>query len=869
MKTITAITVLALLLGCSGMSVIPPGSGLKELPRITTPEIKHYDQEASLFTLENGLEVLAIRNSASPMVGLNLAIRVGSAYEDYSTSGMSHMLEHLLFNGTERRTQEELYDETDYYGAYSNAHTDLYFTNFMILLPAEYISQGMDIQADMIFNSTLPNTKFVKERGIVMEEIRKDRDREDYAVSNYFRHMNYGPTGPGLSTLGTLSTIEHLSREDTYRFYKQHYVPNNMILTIIGNFNPQELKRLVENYYGAYAPKPVPEPPACRYRINSGQVNQAPTGATKVYAQVVFEAPEFGSPEELSYEVFTSMLNEELSVSLEGYSISAQYIPYPGVGRLIIQFSAESSTVVEEMFAEIVSELKRINDDLESIITDGRLMLWSKQRRVEDYSLLDSPHYYGMMRATDLSLGGGAYVLGKLNAVQLLSSSDVRRDIKDFNRAPHQFNLVIPETLGITGTAAGETVLMKSVLPSGAVLVTSSGGGSQMFGMHILIKNRHVIEDTLEGAAEILHTLLDSGTDLYGQAEIQDKLASLGATLKATDMGFIPYDDYYNQPDYGYLRFECLAEDAKEGITFLAHLMDRTILNQEKVVNALADARRRVGMQRGTARFTAGNEFNMLLFSPGHPMARSVSGSMESISNITLTNLQSVKQSYFQPENYIISISSPIPHDTLVALFNSVWMQPSTPDPRVVTPIPAPPAEQTKRIDMGKEQAQIRIGYTFLIDTADKPAFSVLTALLSSRLAFDLRETRGLAYTLGLSNGYDGNSGWLIASMGTGTENVPESVAGIKSYFDPSRLSDLTQKEVEKTINARKGRYMRRNLTRIGQAYFMGYHEYMEGDFQQAVATQTAYDGLTVADIKRVAQKYLRLPKNHTMVVAN
>lgn len=869
MKITTTVTVLALLLGCSGMSVIPPGSGPEELPRITSPDIKLYDQEAGLFTLENGLEVLAIRNSSSPMVGLNLAIRVGSAYEDYSTSGMSHMLEHLLFNGTERRTQEELYDETDYYGAYSNAHTDLYFTNFMILLPSEFISQGMDIQADMIFNSTLPNTKFVKERGIVMEEIRKDRDREDYAVSNYFRRMNYGPTGPGLSTLGTLSTIEHLSRDDTYSFYKQHYVPNNMILTIIGNFDPHELKTLVERYYGAYKPRPIPDPPAYDYRIDTGQVNQAPTGASKVYAQVVFEAPEFGSPEELSYEVFTSMLNEELSVSLGDYSISAQYIPYPDMGRLILQFSAESSTVVEGMFVEIVSELNRINDDLGEIITDSRLALWSKQRRVEDYSLLDSPHYYGMLRATDLSLGGGAYVLGKLNAVQLLSSREVRRDVKDFNRTRHQFNLVLPETLGATGTVAGETVLMKSVLPSGAVLATSSGSGSQMFGMHILIKNRHVIEDTLEGAAEILHSLLESGTDQYSQEEIQEKLASLGATLKATDMGFIPYDDYYNQPDYGYIRFECLAEDAKEGITFLAHLMERTVLNQEKVVNAVGGARRRIGMQRGTARFTAGNEFNTLMFSPGHPMARSVSGSMESISNITLDNLQRVQQRYFQPANYIISISSPIPHDTLATLFNSVWIQPGTPVSRTVTPIPAPPGEQTKRIDMGKEQAQIRIGYTFLIDTADKPAFSVLTALLSSRLAFDLRETKGLAYTLGLSNGYDNNSAWLIASMGTGTENVPEAVAGIKSYFDPRRLSDLTQKEVDKTINARKGRYMRRNLTRIGQAYFMGYHEYMEGDFQRAVATQTAYDGLTVADIKRIAQKYLRLPKNYTLVVAN
>jgi predicted Zn-dependent peptidase len=869
MKTTATIIITAFFMGCASMAVAPPGSRSTELPRFAPPEVSLYDQQASLFTLENGLEVLAIRNSSSPMVGLNLAIRVGSAYEDYSTSGMSHMLEHLLFNGTERRTQEELYDETDYYGAYSNAHTDIYFTNFMVLLPAEFIMHGMDIQTDMIFNSTLPNTKFVKERGIVMEEIRKDRDREDYAVHNYLRRMNYGPTGPGLSTIGTLSTIEHLSREDTYRFYKNYYVPNNMILTIIGNFKSQDLKSLVEKYYGAYAPSPIPDPPAYEYRLSSGQINQAPTKASKIYGEVVFDAPSFGSPNELSYEVFTSLLNEELKGPLGHYSVSAQYVPYPGAGRLLIQFNVEPSAAVENIFTEIVTELVRIDDELTKIITDSRLALWAKQRSVEDYSLLDSPHYYGMMRATDLSLGGGAYVLSKLNAVNLLNSNTVIKDVKGFTRAPHQFNLVYPELTGETSVAEDKTVLKKSTLPSGAVLVTSSGGGSKMFGMHILIKNRHVIEDTLEGGAEILHTLLETGTDRYSQEEIQDKLRSIGATLKATDMGFIPYDDYYNQPDYGYIRFECLSEDANEGIAFITHLLDHTMLDQQKVDQAVAGARRRIGMQRGTARFTAGNEFNTLLFSPGHPSARSVSGSMESIGNITIDNLQVLKLAYFQPENYVISISSPIPHDTLTQLFNSIWMQSGTPVDRMLTPIPPPPAEQTKRVDMGKEQAQIRIGYSFLIDTADKPAFGLLTALLSSRLAFDLRETRGLAYTLGLSNGYDGNSAWLIAGMGTGTENVAEAIAGIKSYFDPRRLSDLTQREVDKTINARKGRYMRRNLTRIGQAYFMGYNEYMVGDYQQAVASQTLYDGLTVNDIRRVARKYLKLPVNHTMVVVN
>ena len=111
----------------------------------------------SIYQLDNGIHVLLIENPALPMVGANMIIKVGSAYESFSTSGMSHMLEHLLFNGTTTRIQKQLYDDVDMIGGYNNASTTEYYTNFMMVTPTENIRKGMEIQADMPFNSTLPN----------------------------------------------------------------------------------------------------------------------------------------------------------------------------------------------------------------------------------------------------------------------------------------------------------------------------------------------------------------------------------------------------------------------------------------------------------------------------------------------------------------------------------------------------------------------------------------------------------------------------------------------------------------------------------------------------------------------------------------
>jgi predicted Zn-dependent peptidase len=127
----------------------------------------------SVYQLNNGMSVLLIENPALPMVGANVVVKIGSAYETFSTSGMSHMLEHLLFNGTTSRNQKKPYDDVDRIGGYNNATTAEFYTNYMMVTPAENIRKGMEIQADMLFSSTLPTDKFEKEKGIVLEEISK------------------------------------------------------------------------------------------------------------------------------------------------------------------------------------------------------------------------------------------------------------------------------------------------------------------------------------------------------------------------------------------------------------------------------------------------------------------------------------------------------------------------------------------------------------------------------------------------------------------------------------------------------------------------------------------------------------------------
>ena len=170
--TLLAATVL-ILLSVSGRIIPALLAGEPVFPSKNDGRTTQLPPGVSLFSLDNGLDVLLIEKPGLPMIGVNTVVRVGSAYENFATSGMSHMLEHLLFNGTESLTQKELYDTVDRIGGYNNANTSLYYTNYMMVTPVHSFKKGMEIQADMLFHSVLPEDKFEKEKGIVMEEIAK------------------------------------------------------------------------------------------------------------------------------------------------------------------------------------------------------------------------------------------------------------------------------------------------------------------------------------------------------------------------------------------------------------------------------------------------------------------------------------------------------------------------------------------------------------------------------------------------------------------------------------------------------------------------------------------------------------------------
>ena len=205
-------------------------------------------------TLDNGLRVILVEHHANPMICFNTVVGAGVVHEPAHMNGSSHFLEHLLFNGTTTRTQRELYDEVDLYGGYNNATTREDHTLYMMLIQKEFAERGLDIQADMLLNSILPDEKFEKEKGIVLEELAQDKGRPGYMVTRAFREFAYAGTRAEKSVLGTEESISGLQRDDVYEYYKSRYVPNNMTVVVMGDFQIPEMMDLVKSKFGTAKP---------------------------------------------------------------------------------------------------------------------------------------------------------------------------------------------------------------------------------------------------------------------------------------------------------------------------------------------------------------------------------------------------------------------------------------------------------------------------------------------------------------------------------------------------------------------------------------------------------------------------------------
>ncbi len=236
------------------------------------------------FTLANGLQVVVIENHRAPIVTHMVWYKVGAADESAGESGNAHFLEHLMFKGTTTLGPGEFSEIIAQNGGQENAFTSYDYTAYFQTVAADRLEIVMRHEADRMANLVLTDEVVLPERDVILEERRSRVDnepgsqmRETMQAALFLNHPYRLPV------IGWEHEIRSLSTETALAFYRRWYAPNNAILVVAGDVDPDEVRRLAEKYYGQVPAGEVPErvrpaePPqhaARRVTLESARVRQ-------------------------------------------------------------------------------------------------------------------------------------------------------------------------------------------------------------------------------------------------------------------------------------------------------------------------------------------------------------------------------------------------------------------------------------------------------------------------------------------------------------------------------------------------------------------------------------------------------------------
>ena len=201
-----------------------------------------------LETLNNGLRFMAYPMANMESVAIGIWVRAGGRYEDAKSSGISHLLEHLLFKGTVTRDMTTIKHDIEGRGGSFNGFTSEENTCYLVKVLGKDIELGVDILSDMVLNPKLDETEIVKEKEVIVEEIKMYKDMPAHYVHEILAEEMWPDQPLGMPLAGTVESVRAIARPDVVSYKEAYYHPKNIFVIAAGNVNAKTLASIADKY---------------------------------------------------------------------------------------------------------------------------------------------------------------------------------------------------------------------------------------------------------------------------------------------------------------------------------------------------------------------------------------------------------------------------------------------------------------------------------------------------------------------------------------------------------------------------------------------------------------------------------------------
>lgn len=864
--------------------------------------------------LLSGARALLWPRPGSGTVLITIAVPAGSEDEPPEMGGLSHYLEHLLFDGFDELDERAVTEAFENLSAYMNAFTREQATVYFSLVPRENALTAAELMVGMLTRSTIGEAVFEKEKKVILEELAKDHASPDGLREESLRTVLWSGTPLEHPVGGSVESVEATTRDEVVSYWKTHYPPSGYRILIEGDLPlaglsavlapfalleaggapPQRVDPLTWPGWGEWAAAAAPEaptgggmpPPGMGMGHGMGGGPSAPSGGT---LELVVAAPDAVAQSGTAMEILARWLSDPsgpiAAVLLPESASEVSVVRLPRDPRDLLQIRVEASigTNPESLVATVLGTLAAAASGPDDATVESIQRTWAGERALNDQRL----HYAAVFYGEALAAGRGELV--DAVAPPRISPADVRATAAALfggatprsraawlgpggpeGRTPLPQAAAVAPPAQTTAFEEGPLGSLVATLDNGLVVGILPEEGSDVFGVHLLVADRTLREPAdAPGVADRVHRLLSGGTVLGPGQSLAQRIQRAGFDVKIADDPMIPFDNRYHVPDFSYVRIEGPAAGLETALTMLAEMIRVPAWDDAGWQSAATghEAERKAD-NRGAEK--ADQLFLGALLGRGNPLAQPVSGPLDGAA----PGPERVRQwwgewpgGYFSPDRLVISIASPLaPADTLDMVEGAFGDGPQTPPRRGPYP-PWQPAAEPPMVEIG-EAPQVTVLWGRIVEVAPEDRAAVLVAMdaLSDRMTAIIRERDGLAYRLGAGVRHVPGGAWVLsASVGTRSENsarVGELVATLAAELAGEPLSAV---DIER-LNARERRSrMLRGLSAASRAYRVG-RAIFEGAGSPLAVDEADYAAVTPARVQEVAKKYL-VPDEMLVVV--
>lgn len=316
-------------------------------------------------TLPGGLRVATEKNDCVESVSLGVWVDVGTRYESKRFHGISHLLEHMVFKGTAKRSAKQIAEEIEAVGGYINAYTSREHTTYYARVLKQDVQLGLDILSDILLNSVFDENELKREQEVILQEIGQVHDTPDELVFDRLQKRAYPKQPLGRPILGTEKSVSSFGRDNLREFMAPHYTAENMVLVGTGNLDHKTFVGWARDYFSALPHNGKSTFEAASY---SGGEARATRDLEQLHLTLGFESCSYLDPNYFAAQVYTTILGGGMSSRLFqevrekrgfAYSVYAFNAALKDTGLLNI-YAGTGPEYVKELIPVVAHEMQAL-----------------------------------------------------------------------------------------------------------------------------------------------------------------------------------------------------------------------------------------------------------------------------------------------------------------------------------------------------------------------------------------------------------------------------------------------------------------------------------------------------------------------------